>query len=138
MYTVDRTAAPTGEGQGKNVRLYNVQKQEVLADLSDRYAVGPDRGDGEPFVGDHLSFTIEFPEDRTYDDGTGSLLQLNSLEDLVTDYRNRTGAASQLSEESNIVNFAIQGEVVTKESTFLNKLMETYIESELNKQQKKG
>ncbi|MEZ4739041.1 MAG: polysaccharide biosynthesis tyrosine autokinase [Flavobacteriales bacterium] len=127
----------TVKAKGKNVRLYNVQKQEVLADYIPKYELEQTVPIDTPFVGDHLSFRIHFPEDRTYDDGTEYFFKLKSLEDLVTSYQERTGAA-QLSKESNIVNLAIQGEVVTKETAFLNKLMETYIEGELYKQQQKG
>jgi capsular exopolysaccharide synthesis family protein len=136
--TVDLPAGTyTVKAEGKNVRLYNVQKQEVLADYLPEYKLEQTVPVDTPFVGDHLSFRISFPEDRTYDDGTTYHFVLKSLEDLVSSYQDRTGAA-QLSKESNIVNLAIQGEAITKEVTFLNKLMETYIESELNKQQLKG
>ncbi|MCB0769800.1 MAG: polysaccharide biosynthesis tyrosine autokinase [Flavobacteriales bacterium] len=127
----------TVKAEGKNVRLYNVQKQEVLADYIPEYKLEQTVPVDTPFVGDHLSFRISFPEDRTYDDGTTYHFVLKSLEDLVSSYQDRTGAA-QLSKESNIVNLAIQGEAITKEVTFLNKLMETYIEGELYKQQQKG
>jgi capsular exopolysaccharide synthesis family protein len=46
--------------------------------------------------------------------------------------------AVPLSDESNVVNLSIQVEVVEKGQAFLNKLMETYIDYELDKQQQKG
>ncbi|MBK8708136.1 MAG: hypothetical protein IPN30_06535 [Flavobacteriales bacterium] len=44
----------------------------------------------------------------------------------------------ELSDKSNVVYLSLQVEVVNKGVDFLNKLMETYIEFELDKQQRKG
>ncbi|MCB0791116.1 MAG: polysaccharide biosynthesis tyrosine autokinase [Flavobacteriales bacterium] len=125
------------KAEGKNVLLYNVQKRtvvdEFLADLNVDQTAGID----EPFVGDHLSFSVEFPEDRKYSDKSDYFFYINSLDGLVKDYRART-AADPLSDESNIVTLSTVGEVVSKERGYLNKLMETYIEGELYKQQQKG
>jgi len=125
------------KAKGKNVRLYNVMKQEVLPDYIDKWSIDQTMNMDQPFVGDHLSFRIEFPADRVYDHSTEYFFKLYSLADLVDTYRQETDA-SQLSRESNIVNLGIKVEVVNKGKMYLNKLMETYIESELDKQQKKG
>jgi len=125
------------KAKGKNVRLYNVMKQEVLPDYIDKWSVDQTMNMDQPFVGDHLSFRIEFPADRVYDNNTEYFFKLYSLADLVDTYRQQTDA-SQLSRESNIVNLGIKVEVVNKGKMYLNKLMETYIESELDKQQQKG
>ena len=125
------------KAKGKNVRLYNVMKQEVLPDYIDKWSIDQTMNMDQPFVGDHLSFRIEFPADRVYDHGTEYFFKLYSLDDLVDTYRQQTDA-SQLSRESNIVNLGIKVEVVNKGKVYLNKLMETYIESELDKQQQKG
>lgn len=125
------------KAKGKNVRLYNVMKQEVLPDYIDKWNVDQTMSMDEPFIGDHLSFKISFPADRVYDHRTEYFFKLHSLADLVDTYRQQTDAA-QLSRESNIVNLGIKVEVVNKGKVYLNKLMETYIESELDKQQQKG
>jgi len=136
--SVDRAAGTYRvRGKAKNVRLYNVQKQEVLPESLPQYEIDQTAPIDSAFVGDHLSFKISFPEDRIYDKNSKYTFVLNSLDDLVSSYRNST-LAEQLSKESNIITLSIQGEVVTKSQSYLNKLMETYIESELNKQQKKG
>ena len=59
------------------------------------------------FIGDHLSFKITFPEDRNYDKNSDYYFVLNSLQDLVTSYRNST-AAVELSDKSNVVKLSLQ------------------------------
>ncbi len=123
--------------KGKNVRLYNVQTQEVLPESLPEYEIDQTVPVDSMFVGDHLSFRISFPEDRIYEKNTKYHFVLNSLQDLVLSYKAMTVAAP-LSKESNVVNLSIQMEVVEKGKIFLNKLMESYIEFELDKQQIKG
>lgn len=123
--------------QAKNVRLYNVQTQEVLPESLPEYEIDQTVPMDSMFVGDHLSFRISFPEDRVYEGNTKYHFVLNSLQDMVIGYRAMT-LAVPLSDESNIVTLTIQVEVVEKGQVFLNKLMETYIDFELDKQQQKG
>ena len=135
---VDRAARTYRvKAQGKNVRLYNVKTQEVLPELIEKYEVDQVVPMDSMFVGDRLSFRIKFPEDRVYDKNTKYHFEIYSLMDLVRVYRAMTMAVP-LSDESNVVNLSIQVEVVEKGQAFLNKLMETYIDYELDKQQQKG
>lgn len=135
---VDRSAKTYRvKAEGKNVRLYNVKTQEVLPELIPKYEVDQVVHMDSMFVGDRLSFRITFPEDRVYDKNTKYHFELHSLQDLVRVYRATTGAMP-LSDESNIVHLSIQTEVVEKGQAFLNKLMDTYIDYELGKQQEKG
>jgi capsular exopolysaccharide synthesis family protein len=124
-------------GRGKHVQLYNVGKQLVLDQSLPRWEVDQEVPIGQPFVGDHLSFRIEFPADREYKSNSSYFFYHNSLDELVLDYRSRLGA-EPLSKESNIVVLTIKGEAVNKEKAFLNKLMATYIEHEKAKQEQKG
>ncbi|HMC97418.1 MAG TPA: Wzz/FepE/Etk N-terminal domain-containing protein, partial [Flavobacteriales bacterium] len=136
--SVDRTAGTYRvRSHSSNVRLYNVEKQEVLDDFIADYDIDQTTPIGKAFVGDHLSFTIDFPADREYRSRSEYFFVINGLEDLVVDYRGKC-QAEPLSKESNIVMLRITGEVVTKERAFMNKLMESYIEGELYKQQQKG
>lgn len=135
---VDRVAKTYRvKAEGKNVRLYNVKTQEVLPQLIAKYEIDQTVPMDSMFVGDHLSFKISFPEDRAYDKNTKYHFVTHSLQDLVRIHRAMTIAAP-LSDESNIVTLTIQTEVVEKGQAFLNKLMDTYIGFELDKQQQKG
>ncbi len=135
---VDRNARTYRvRAKGKNVRLYNVKTQEVLPELIEEYEVDQVVPMDSMFVGNRLSFRIRFPEDRVYDKNTKYHFEINSLTDLVRVYRAMT-MAMPLSDESNVVSLSIQMEVVEKGQAFLNKLMETYIDYELDKQQQKG
>ncbi len=122
--------------KGRNVQLYNVQKQEVMPEFIPDYEVDQTVAVGQPFVAKNLGFTIEFPEDRQYD-GKDHFFIIRNLDGLVNEYRGKV-LAEPLSDKSNIVVLRSKGEVVQKERRFLNKLMDTYIEGELYKQQQKG
>lgn len=136
--SVDRKAGTYRvQAKGSNVMLYNVGKQELMEEFIPIYEVDRVVKIGEPFVDQNLSFTIEFPADRVYKEQSKYFFKLNSLDDLVLSYRGRTIAAP-LSKESNIVVLQVNGEVVSKERAYLNKLMETYIEGEKFKQEQKG
>jgi capsular exopolysaccharide synthesis family protein len=125
------------KAKGERVFLYNVKEQTVLDEVLPEYEVDQEVPIGQPFVARNLSFAIDFPADRSYDKDTKYFFTVTSLEDLVVDYRSAT-TASPLSKESNIVVLQLKGEVIRKQRAFLNKLMETYIEGELYKQQQKG
>lgn len=117
--------------------LYNLQKQTELDDFVIDYSVDQVAKIGEPFVAEGLSFTIEFPEDRTYASGVKHYFTINSLSALVAEYRAKTSAVP-VSDESSIVLVSTVGQVVAKEKLFINKLLETYIEGEWYRRQQKG
>ena len=136
--TVDRQAGTYRvRSEGKFVHLYNVAKQTELDGFVESYEVDQEARIGEPFVADHLSFTIEFPEDREYTKDVDQFFVIRSLEGLVGDYR-RSLTVQPLNDESSIILLSTVGEVVSNESAFLNMLMETYIEGERYKQEQKG
>ena len=136
--SVDREAGTYRvRAKGKRIFLYNLKDRITLDEVIPVYEVDQEARIGEPFVANHLSFSIDFPADRTYEEDTEYFFKLSTLDDLVMDYRSTT-SASPLGKESNIVVLQLRGEVVNKQKAFLNKLMETYIEGELYKQQQKG
>lgn len=136
--SVDREAGTYRvQAEAKHATLYNVQKQIELEGFIADYKVDVVQKIGEKFVAEGLSFTIEFPEDRVYGKGIEHYFTINTLDGLVAEYRAKTGAAP-IGDESNIVEVATVGEVVAKEKQFLNKLVETFIESELLRRQQKG
>ncbi len=122
---------------GKNIVLYNVQQEKLMSDFLPVVNIDQTMRIGEPFSAGRLSFTIEFPADRMYERKSDYTFVINSLEGLVRDWGDRT-SAEPMSAESNIVVLATSGEVVNKQVNFLNKLMDTYIQDELFKQQNKG
>ncbi len=123
--------------KGTNVNLYNVQQEKVMDEFLESVNIDQTTAMGKPFTGDKLSFSIEFPEDRRYNRKTDYYFVINSLEGLVIEWRSKTIASPQ-SDASNIVLLSTSGEVVNKQANFLNKLMETYVDGELFKQNEKG
>jgi capsular exopolysaccharide synthesis family protein len=118
-------------------RLYNVQSQIELEEFFSDWNVDRTVKIGEPFVDEGLSFTISFPEDREYSPKVKHFFMINSLDGLVASYRAKT-AATPISDESSIVVLSTVGEVIMKERIFLNKLVQTYLDNEIDKRQQKG
>lgn len=123
--------------EGENVRLYNTQTRELMDEFIEKYDLDVTQTIGEPFVGDHLNFKIDFPEDREYDSRTDYFFKINSLEAQYMNYSTRLSVELP-EDDGHIVKLSLSGPVPSKEAAFINKLMETYIEWELHKQQQKG
>lgn len=135
---VDREAGTYRvRAKAKYAPLYNVQKQAELLDFITDYEVDQVARIGDPFVAEGLSFSIEFPEDRSYPEGVGYHFTINSLDALIAEYRAKTIAAP-VSDESSIVHVSTMGQVVKKEKLYINTLLDTYIEGELYRRQQKG
>ncbi|HRH36900.1 MAG TPA: polysaccharide biosynthesis tyrosine autokinase [Flavobacteriales bacterium] len=123
--------------EGENVRLYNTQTQEMMDEFIDEYKIDEVRKIGEPFSADHLNFKIDFPKDREYDKDSDYFFKINSLEAQYMNYSTRL-VVEPPEEDGHLVKLSVTGAVPSKEVAFVNKLMETYIEWELNRQQQKG
>lgn len=135
---VDRAAGTYRvTAKGKNVSLYNVQKQETLEEYIAEYELDQTARIGEPFVGNHLSFHIEFPEDRDYRADTDYFFRINSLDGQVMNYGGRLSVAEPEG-NGHVVALSMAGSVPTKDIAFLNTLMHVFIETALQKQQQKG
>lgn len=133
--TVNKTYRVTAEAE--NVQFYNVKEQIVPDGFTLDYRIDQTVPIGKPFLGENLAFTIDFPADRTYRPRSDYFFVINSLSSLAREWRGRT-MVGPLSDESNIVLVTTAHEVVKKQQNFINKLMETYMEGELNKMQQKG
>ncbi|MCC6938774.1 MAG: polysaccharide biosynthesis tyrosine autokinase [Flavobacteriales bacterium] len=135
---VDRVAKTYSvSAEGQNVQLFNVQKQELMGDFLPEYKVEETLAIGQPFSAQNLSFRIEFPEDRVYEAGSDYYFKIVSLDQQFMNYISRLNVEPPES-DGHIVSLSLTGTSTNKESVFINKLMETFIEGELYKQQQKG
>lgn len=136
--SVDKQAGTyTVSAEGENVRLYNLQQQELMDEFLPSYRINQTARIGEPFVGDHLSFRIDFPEDRTYSTRSEYFFHIVSLEQQLMNYGSRLQVEVP-DNKGHIVRLSMTGHAPNKEIAFINKLMETFIEGALYKQQQKG
>ena len=125
------------KAEGKIVYLYNPKDDITLKEFVPEYKIDQEAKMGEPFRSQHLSFHIEFPPDRVYDPKKKYTFMISSIEGLAGYYRGKTGAAP-MGDESNIVTISTTGSVPQKEMDFVNALMNTYIQSEQDRQDDKG
>ena len=124
------------KAKGENVEMYALRSQEVADEYINKYEIDTVFPVGVPFIGDHLAFEIEFPEDRVYE-AEEYFFRINSLSGMVGSWRGNL-LVKPLSKESNVIVIASKHSVVNKGVNFINKLMDTYIETELYKRQQKG
>lgn len=135
---VDRAAGTYRvTAEASNVRLYNVQKQEFLQEFVAEYKLDQTARIGEPFVGEHLSFHIEFPDDRQYRGDVDYFFQINSLDGLVMNYGSRLGV-SEPEDNGHVISLSMAGSTPEKDIAYINTLMQAFIEAALHKQQQKG
>ncbi|MBK7385042.1 MAG: hypothetical protein IPI81_17155 [Flavobacteriales bacterium] len=128
---VDRVAKTYSvSAEGQNVQLFNVQKQELMGDFLPEYKVEETLAIGQPFSAQNLSFRIEFPEDRVYEAGSDYYFKIVSLDQQFMNYISRLNVEPPES-DGHIVSLSLTGTSTNKESVFINKLMETFIEGEL-------
>jgi capsular exopolysaccharide synthesis family protein len=123
--------------EGENVMLYNVEQQELMSGFLPEYEVDQTVPIGQPFSAPHLSFRIDFPEDREYDGKSDYFFRIMSLEAQYMNYASRL-VVEEPESDGHMVRLSLVGTSPGKESKFINKLMETFIEGELRKQQDKG
>lgn len=125
------------KGEGKNVHLYSPRLRRTGDEFLPKWAIDQEGRIGEPFHGDHLSFSIEFPKDREYASNTKYTFVIFGEDGLASYFRSKTMTSPQ-SDESNIITITTAGEVVQKEKDFVDMLMRTYIEGEQDKHNEKG
>lgn len=135
---VDRAAGTYRvKAKGKNVMLYNVQKQEIVEAYVPEFDLDQTVPIGEPFVGNHLSFRIEFPEDREYSAETDYFFRINSLDAQVMNYGGRL-SVSEPGGNGHVISLSMVGATPSKDIAFINTLMQAFIETARSKQQQKG
>lgn len=125
------------KAKGEVIYLYNPKDDITLKEFVPELDIDQEAKMGEPFRHQHLGFRIEFPEDREYRPDHKYTFMISSVEGSAGYYRGRLGA-TPLSDESNIVTLTTTGEVAQKQMDFLNALMKTYIDTEQDRQDRKG
>lgn len=125
------------KASGKNVHLYSPRMRRTRDEFVSKWSIDQEARIGEPFKGDHLSFTIDFPKDRQYPSNVKYTFVIFGEDGLASYFRSKTMTAPQ-SDESNIITITTAGEVVQKEKDFVDMLMLTYIEGEQIKHNEKG
>lgn len=124
------------QAEGKNVLMYDLKTEKLLADFVPNVKIDGTAKLGEPFKAEHLSFTLDAPKNYRYNNKSEYFFYVNCMDELLRQWRGVS--ADPMSDESNIVILNTSGEVVNKQIRFLNTLMNTYIEGEQEKNNKKG
>lgn len=134
--TVTRTMRV--KAAGKNIALYDLRTNTISEQFDPKVEIDETVPLDQPYKGHpHLRFKVTVPPGRGMDPKADYFFFLNSIDELL---RQWSGAVSvdPMSDESNIVILTTTGEVISKQKRFLDALMATYIESERDKNNKKG
>ena len=124
--------------ESKNVRLYDLRTNMVASDkFVPKVNIDEIVAIGQPFKSEFLTFSIEVQKGRSINPKSDMFFILNPLDELLRQWQG-SASVSPMSEESNIVILTTSGEVINKQKKFLDALMATYIETEQEKNTRKG
>jgi len=121
---------------GKNVSIYNPYTNQVESVIS-QLEIEEEVPLGKPYKNKYLSFTVKFSGANKADKETKTFFVLQRIQTLTELYRKRL-SIEPISSESFIVELTLTGNVANKEITFLNKLLDVYLQNELYKKNQLG
>lgn len=123
--------------KGEDVKLYNIASKETLPDKVPQITFEKEQSVYAPVQSKYINFEIMLDSAAVYEPGDTYFFVVNTEDNLIDKYRNKL-TITRLSEESNIVKLVTTGNVVSKERDFLNTLMLTYIDNDLQKKNQFG
>jgi capsular exopolysaccharide synthesis family protein len=121
---------------GKKVSTYSLVTNDVES-LVENVEIREEGSVDKPFVSKNLAFTIKFNDQFKTDKDTQMYFVINTLGTLVEGYQNKL-SIEPIAMESNIVELGVKGRVIDKEINFLNKLLDAYLDNELDKKNQLG
>ncbi|MFP4290576.1 MAG: GumC family protein [Cyclobacteriaceae bacterium] len=117
--------------EAEDATLYDIQNNKVIQKQIDFEASQLLSLDA-PFISDFLSFKLEIDEAREIEDDKVYEVVINNRSKLAERYVQKM-EITPIAEESNIVRISLKGNVVGKEITYLESLLNEYIQSDLDK-----
>lgn len=123
--------------EGEEVKLYDVIKDEILKEPVQKISFEKELSVFAPVRSQYLNFELAIDSTFSFEPGSEYYFIINTKEKLIDHYREKLKIA-QLAEGSNIIQIITTGNVVEKEKTFLNTLMRTFIEHDLQKKNQYG
>jgi capsular exopolysaccharide synthesis family protein len=133
------TIKETRNGYPINVKI--LSKNEYLLEINDTYDIKKTMHFGEKFSHPefNLKINLKDPENYEYDADLSNkyYFYFNDFNSLAKTYRAKLSVEPN-SERGSILTLKINGFVPEKMATYLNKLAETYIQSDLNEQNKQA
>jgi capsular exopolysaccharide synthesis family protein len=121
---------------GKKVSTYSLVTNDVES-LVENVEIREEGSVDKPFVSKNLAFTLKFNDQFKTDKDTQMYFVINTLGTLVEGYQNKL-SIEPIAMESNIVELGVKGRVIDKELNFLNKLLDAYLDNELDKKNQLG
>ncbi|MBC7920086.1 MAG: polysaccharide biosynthesis tyrosine autokinase [Ferruginibacter sp.] len=119
----------------KRVNTYNLQDHQPVRTYSE-VDITKTLDVNQPYQDEYLSFKI-IPKPNRPMDGGKYFFVINDLDYLTKTYQSKV-VAKPLDRDSRLLELTTQGEIPEKEIRFLNKLMEVYIESDLEEKNQTG
>ncbi len=123
--------------KGKNITLYDLRTKKLDESFLSKVDIDRTFKIGEECNEPNLKFKLIMPKGRQVHGGSEYYFYVNTMDELLRQWQGAT-SVDPMSEESNIVILSSTGEVIDKQIRFLDMLMDTYIESEREKNNQKG
>ncbi len=123
--------------EGEEIYLYDMVTKEKSARSVPEIQFEKEQSVFAPVTSEYLNFEILLDSMATFEEGDRYFFVINTEDNLIDNYRDKL-RVSRLSEESNIIKLATTGSVVEKEQLFINTLMNTFIDNDLQKKNQFG
>lgn len=123
--------------EGEEVSLYDLIKDERLKEPVPKISFEKEFSVFAPVRSEYLNFELVLDSTASFEPGSEYYFIINTKDKLIDNYREKL-EISRLSEASNIIQIVTKGNVVEKEKVFINTLMQTFIEYDLQKKNQYG
>ena len=123
--------------EDEDVKLYDMAGKTVLPDKVPQITFEKVQSVYVPVQSEYINFEVIADSMAMPLPGDIFFFVINTEDNLIDKYRDKL-SIERLSEESNIVRLSTTGSVVDKERDFLNTLMLTYIDNDLQKKNQFG
>lgn len=123
--------------EGEDVYLYDLIQKKVIKEPVKEISFDKEQSVFAPIQSEHFNFELVLDSAANIEPGSEYYFIINTEDKLIDTYRDKLDI-SRLSVESNIVLLTTTGSVVEKEQIFLNTLVQTFIDHDLQKKNQFG
>ncbi|RMG21556.1 MAG: polysaccharide biosynthesis tyrosine autokinase, partial [Bacteroidetes bacterium] len=124
------------EADEKSAEIWNIAEDALVHEL-EPFVFNKRLRFGQPYTDQNLSFTLHRNPDFEVKKGQRFYFVIHGLKDLAERYQSALKVEA-VSKEARLLNITSEGPVVSMQNQFINTLLNTYIQNDLEKQREIG
>ncbi|NJO00531.1 MAG: hypothetical protein HC880_01570 [Bacteroidia bacterium] len=125
------------DSEDKEIKQYDFTQEKIVMRSFDRYKVKKNLQFGQRYKDKFLNFRILKNNDLDKYIGQTLQFKIHNPDQVARKYKSNL-KAEQAFKDSYIIGLSVEGKVPRKEADFLDNLMETFIELDLNEKNREG